>query len=115
MLSADKKTAMKKEINGSAIMSEKAKISVDDLINVELTISDYDRIDTTNDKTGEPSHFYAVAVKEYPDSFFLSGSALTKIIDSAETDDEDIRGEKIKHLAKVRTKSGQTFTPVNLL
>ena len=115
MLSAESKKKLQTSMNGSTIMAVGTKVSTEDLIGKELTIEDFDRIDTTNERTKEPEHFYAVKVKELPNNYFLSGSALTGLIDGAENSGEDIRGERIKHLEKVRTKGGNTFTPVMLL
>lgn len=115
MLSANAKAAIQKETNGSKIMSDNVKISIDDIVNKEITITDYERIDTTNERTNEPEHFFVISSVDLPGSYFSAGSALCKIIDAAEAQGEDIRGEKIMLLSKIRTKSGQTFTPVKLL
>ena len=115
MLSASAKEAIMKEATGSKIMSDNVKTSIDDIINKEITITDYERIDTTNKRTNEPEHFFVISSVDLPGSYFSAGSALCKIIDSAEAKGEDIRGEKIMLLSKVVTKSGQTFTPVKLL
>lgn len=115
MLSEATKKTLKTAANGSEIMASGTKVSTEDLIGKDLTIEDYDRIDTVNERTKEPEHFYAVRAAELPDNYFLSGSALTSLIDGAENSGEDIRGEKIRHQEKVRTKSGNTFTPVMLL
>lgn len=109
MLSKEKKQKMLEEQGGSKIMASNVKVLAKDLINMELTIEDYDRIESDDD------HYYAVTAVEIPGSYFFSGSALNKLIDSAEADNEDIRGEKIMILPEVRTKSGKSFTPVNLL
>lgn len=109
MLSAAKKQKMLADQGGSKLMRNNVKVLAKDLINMELTIEDYDRIDSEDD------HYYVVTVAEVPGSYFFSGSALNKLIDSAEADGEDIRGEKIMMLPEVRTKTGKSFTPVNLL
>lgn len=115
MLSKEKKSAIQRMTSGSPLMAENVKISIDDLINKEIEITDYDRIDTTNERTGEPEHFFVIVSKDLPGSYFMGGSAITKLIDAAEADGEDIRGEIIKIMPKVRTKSGQTYTPVVLV
>lgn len=109
MLSKEKKQKMMDEQGGSKLMTSNVKVLAKDLINMELTIEDYDRIDSDDD------HYYVVTAVEIPGSYFFSGSALNKLIDSAEEDNEDIRGEKIMILPEVRTKSGKNFTPVKLL
>lgn len=109
MLSQEKKQKMRAEQGGSKIMRNNVKVKAKELINMELTIEDYDRIDSEDD------HYYAMTVAEVPGSYFFSGSALNKLIDSAEADGEDIRGEKIMMLPEVRTKAGKSFIPVNLL
>lgn len=109
MLSKEKKQKMLDEQGGSKLMTSNVKVMAKDLINMELTIEDYDRIDSDDD------HYYVVTAAEIPGSYFFSGSALNKLIDSAEADNEDIRGEKIMILPEVRTKTGKSFTPVKLL
>lgn len=115
MLSANAKATIQKEANGSKIMSDNVKVSIDDIVNKEITITDYERIDTTNEKTGEPEHFFVIASADLPGSYFSAGSGLCRIIDAAEAQGEDIRGERIMMLSKIRTKTGQTYTPVKLL
>ena len=109
MLSPEKKNKMLAEQGGSKLMLNNVKVLAKDLINMELTIEDFERIDSDDD------HYYVVTVAEVPGSYFFSGSALNKLIDSAEADGEDIRGEKIMILPEVRTKTGKSFTPVKLL
>lgn len=108
MLSAESRNAIIKEQGGSEIMNTRIKVDIDSLANLELTIAAYDKLGS------EPDHYYAVTFEEQPESFILSGSALTKLIDSA-PDGEDLIGERIKVLPKIKTKNGRTFTPVNLI
>jgi hypothetical protein len=118
MLSREKKEAMQKAQAGSKIMADNVKVSTDDLVGKVLTISDYDKIgaDGVDETTGEETHHYfAVTFEELPGNYVLSGSALTKLIDSAEEDNEDIRGEKIRVDKKTKIKNGRYYTPVVLL
>lgn len=108
MLSAESRNSIIKAQGGSEIMNTRVKVEIDSLANLELTISGYDKIGS------EPDHYYAVTFEEQPETFVLSGSALTKLIDSA-PDGEDLIGNKIKILPKIKTKTGRQFTPVNLI
>lgn len=112
MLSKEKKAALQKAQGGSAIMAQNVKVAVEDIIDRDLTIEDYDKIGTD---TEEKHHYFAVTFVELPGNFVLSGSALTKLIDGAEADGEDIRGEKVRFGAKQRLDNGRTFVPCTLL
>ena len=108
MLSAKSRNSIIKQQGGSEIMNTRVKVEIDSLANLELTISGYDKIGS------DDGHYYAVTFEEQPETFVLSGTALTKLIDSA-PEGEDLIGNKIKILPKIKTKTGRTFTPVNLI
>lgn len=108
MLSAESVTKIKKEQGGSEIMNTHVKVEVKSLINKDLTITGYDKLGT------DEEHYYAVTFAETPESFILSGSALTKLIDSA-PEGEDLIGNVIRILPEIKTKTGRTYIPVNLI
>lgn len=112
MLSADKKKQYQEQQGGSKIMAQGVKIQSEDLTDKELTIQDYDKVGSDN---GEKHHYFAVAFEELPGNYLLSGSALTKLIDWAESQNEDIRGEKVRFGAKQKLEGGKTYVPVTLL
>lgn len=115
-LSMEKKQAILDGQAGSKLMVDAVKIPFEELQGRELTVEDYDRLGT--DKPDENKHhFYAVTFAELPGSYTLSGSALTKLIDTCENPEtgEDIRGEKIRIDKRIKLEGGRTFTPVVLI
>ena len=114
MLSADKKKEYQEQQGGSKIMDQGVKIQSEDLTDKELTIQDFDKIGSDNEEEGT-HHYFAVSFEELPGNYLLSGSALTKLIDWAEDQGEDIRGEKVRFGAKQKLKNGRTYVPVVLL
>lgn len=129
MLSKEKRAKLQAAQGGSKIMSSRVKVQSSELIGMELTIEDYDRIGSDADEVPEDGeketeegekakakhHYYAVAFVEIPDNYVFSGSALTKLIDGAEADGEDIRGERVRYDKPIRLDGGRSFTPVILL
>lgn len=117
MLSNEAKKAYQEENGSSKIMAQGVKIQSEDLVDHEVTIQDYDQIssDYVDDDGREHHHYFAVTFEELPGNYLLSGSALTKLIDWAEGQGEDVRGEKVRFGAKQKLKNGRTFVPVTLL
>lgn len=113
-LSKEKKQAIMDNQKGSKIMSDNAKIQMDELEGRELTITDYDKVGS--DAEGK-HHYFAVKFEELPGFYVLSGSALTKIIDDGDDPESgsDLRGEKVRVDKKVKLDGGRTYTPVILL
>lgn len=109
MLSATMKKKIQDDAKGSKIVRENNKVSLDLLAETDVTIADYDRLVSGEDV------FYAVTTEENPGQYFYSGKALTDLIEECANAGEDIRGERIHIGAKVRLKSGKTFTPVTLI
>ena len=109
MLNATFKKNVQEELQGSHIVNENTKISVDMLADTDVTIEDFDAL------TSDGDTFYAVTTVENPGQYFFSGKALTDLINACVEAGEDIRGERIHIGVKTRTKSGRTFTPVTLL
>ena len=109
MLSHDFKENLKKCFEGSRIVRENTKISIDMFADTVVKIKDFEALTIDGDT------FYAVTTEDNPGKYFFSGKALTDIINACVEAGEDIRGESIYIGVKTRTKSGRTFTPVTLL
>ena len=109
MISADLKQKIQGGAKGSKIVRENNKISLDLLADTTVTVADYERLTSGEDV------FYAVTVEENPGQYFYSGKALTDILEEVTNAGEDLRGEQIYIGAKVRLKTGKTFTPVSLV
>lgn len=78
------------------------KVQVADLIGQELTIGKYVKV----------QGYYAVYPKEYDGKYFFTGSALTELINEF---GDNVNGLRIKMKDPVRTNSGRTYTPVEVL
>ena len=109
MLSHDFKENLKDSFEGSRIVRENKKISIEMFADTVVTIEDFEELTKDGEK------FYAVTTKDNPGKYFFSGKSLTEIINACVEAGEDIRGESIYIGAKIRTKSGKTFTPVKLM
>lgn len=94
---------LKKEFNG--LFPDREKVDVEQIAGLPITIEDYKEVNSGED------HYYAVAFKEHPESFVLSGTALTKILDK----DFDMHDLVIQFGEKVRTSKGQTYRPVTVI
>ena len=109
MLNQEFKKNLKESFEGSRIVRENTKISIDMYADTVVTIDDFEELTKDGEK------FYAVTTVGNPGKYFFSGKALTDIINACVEAGEDIRGEKIYIGVKTKTKSGRTFTPVILM
>lgn len=117
MLSKDARSKIQEAQGGSKLIGDRVKVSSDELIGKTLTIADYESLgrDYTDEKGKEHHHYYVVLFEELEGNFTLSGSALTSILDMAESMGEDARGEKVLFEKTIRTKEGNNYNPVKLL
>lgn len=103
--------------NGCPLMDGRDKIDAGDHENEVLTITDAFKM------TGDNGAYYCVTVEEIPNGFFLSGGALTAIIEQAEIVaeahgvalSETVDGIKFKFGEKVKTKNNRDFRPVTVV
>lgn len=94
---------IKSEFNG--LFPDREKTEVDNIVGVPVTIEEYKEVNSGED------HYYAVAFKEYPENFILSGTALTKLLDK----DYDMHNLVIQFSEKVRTSKGQSYRPLTVI
>lgn len=102
--------------NGCPLMDGRTKETPDAHINERLTIDDAFHIN------GDNGGYYVVTVREYNEIFFLSGGALTVILDGA-NEVANREGVPIKDVCgglefsfgeKTKTKNGRDFRPVHV-
>lgn len=86
-----------------------SKLKTADLIDQELTISDYVHMN------GKKGAYYIICAEELGKDFFFSPGILTSILDDAGKLGEDARGTKIVLRAKRTSKSGNEYIPVDIL
>lgn len=103
--------------NGCPLMDGRDKIDAGDHVNEVFTIADAFKL------TGDNGAYYCVVVDEIPNGFFLSGGALTSIIEQAEivadahgvSLSETVEGIQFKFGDKVKTKNNRDFRPVTVV
>lgn len=98
-LSAEQLDAIKKAkalLNGCPLMEGKEKADWDELTGETIHIEDYFPIE----------NYYCVNLKEYPKNYFLTGKALTDLIDELE---EYVLILNIEVGEKVKTKNNNTY------
>lgn len=98
--------AMREMCNGLQLAEGREKAETELLTGQDVTIEDYSPL-SDNGKT-----YYAFTVKEYPNTFFFSGSQLSALIDRF---GEGVKGLIIRHEPKVQTKNKRTFTPITVV
>ena len=114
-LSNFRKTAQKMA-NGCPLMDGRNKANTDDYVNEALTLEDAYKL------KGAKGDYYVVIVKEHDDVFFMSGGALTAILDSgdeiARTEgvplNEVVGGLEFSFGEKIKTKNGNDFRPIKV-
>lgn len=111
-------TKRAKEVaNGCPLMDGRNKGEADAFIDVPLTITDAFKL------TGDNGAYYCITVEENSDIFFLTGGALTAVVEQAEivadangvSLSETVAGLRFKFGAKVKTKNNRDFRPVTIL
>ena len=103
--------------NGCPLMDGRNKEDAEKHVDEVLTVSDEFKL------TGDNGAYYCVTVDEIPDGFFLSGGALTSIIEQAEivadahgvSLSETVEGIKFKFGKKIKTKNNRDFRPVTVV
>lgn len=98
--------AMKEMCNGLQLAEGREKGETELLTGQNVTIEDYSPL-SDGDKA-----YYAFTVKEFPSTFFFSGSQLSALIDRF---GDGVRGLVIRHEEKVQTKNKRTFTPITVV
>ena len=73
--------------------------------------------------TGDKGNYFAIWVEEVPELFYLTGSALTSILEDAQSFADDagvsidqiIEGTRFKILQARKTKNGNKFRPIEIV
>lgn len=102
----------------SPIMEGKEKIQTSDVINQEITISDFDLLTDHQDGT----QYVVITMREYPNNFLFGGQVLTELCqDLYEKFGDDVHtmlqqeGLKIRLTSKQSKNSKRPYTAVEVL
>lgn len=107
MVNAKVLAEMKKRFNGCELMQNRNKGDFDAVVGEVLTVEDYQRL------TGEDGNYYAVVFEEDADNFYLSGGALTEMLETWGEDNGCV-GVKVSFGEKVKTKAKRDYRPMTI-
>lgn len=96
---------MQERFNGCPLFIDREKGDLDDLIGKRVVIESYYKLN------GENGDYYAIAFKGYDDKFFLSGGALTDLINEFGSDAKEV---EILIMEKVKTKNRREYRPIRV-
>ena len=96
---------MQERFNGCPLFIDREKGDLDELVDKKVHIESYYKL------TGDNGDYYAIAFKGYDDKFFLSGGALTDIINEF---GDDAKLVEILIMEKIKTKSKREFRPIRV-
>lgn len=96
---------MQERFNGCPLFIDRDKGDLDELIGTKVQIESYYKL------TGENGDYYALAFKGHDDKFYLSGGAITELINDF---GEDAKDCQILIKEKVKTKGKREYRPINI-
>lgn len=97
---------LKAKHNGCPLMEGRTKGNWEEIAGSTVTIRQFYPMGNEDGK------YYCVAVDEYPDKYFYTGSALTEDIDEY---GEFVIGITYEVGQKVKTKGGRTYQPFTII
>ena len=98
-------TRMKERFNGCPLFIDREKGDLDELVGKKVAIESYYKL------TGENGDYYALSFKGYEEKFYLSGGALTDLINEF---GDDAKEAEILIMEKVKTKNRREFRPIRI-
>ncbi len=96
---------MQEDFNGCPLFIDREKGDLDNLIGQKVVIESFYEL------TGENGKYYAVAFVGDEDNFYLSGGALTTLIEKYGDDAKEV---EILIMEKIKTKSRRDFRPIRV-
>lgn len=96
---------MQERFNGCPLFVDRDKGDLDELIGKKVRIESYYKL------TGDNGDYYALAFKGIDDKFYLSGGALTDLINEF---GDDAKMVEILIMEKVKTKSKREYRPIRV-
>lgn len=96
---------MKEQFNGCPLFIDREKGDLDELVGKKVVIESYYKL------TGENGDYYALAFKGFDDKFYLSGGALTELINGY---GDEAKCVEILIKEKIKTKSKREYRPINI-
>lgn len=96
---------MQERFNGCPLFIDRDKGDLDELVGKKVKIESYYKL------TGDNGDYYAIAFKGFDDKFYLSGGALTELINDFGDDSKEVT---ILIKEKIKTKSKREYRPINI-
>lgn len=96
---------MQEDFNGCPLFIDREKGDLDNLVGQKVRIESYYEL------TGENGKYYAIAFVGHDDEFYLSGGALTTLIEKYGDDAKEV---DILIQEKVKTKNRRDFRPIKV-
>lgn len=96
---------MQERFNGCPLFIDREKGDLDELVGKKVVIESYYKL------TGENGDYYALSFKGYEEKFYLSGGALTDLINEFGDDAKEV---EILIMEKVKTKNRREFRPIRV-
>lgn len=106
ILTDDILRSMQEDFNGCPLFIDREKGDLDDLVGQELVVESYYEL------TGEDGVYYAIAFEGFEETFFLSGGALTALINKY---GDAVKEVKLLIQEKVKTKKNRDYRPIRVL
>ena len=101
---------LKKEFNGCPLFDGREKGDIELHVNKPCTITDYFRLQESSG-----SYYYAFTIEQDKERTFLSGGAITKLIDKCVENGYDAVGVTFVPKEKIKTASKRDYRPIEVL
>ena len=101
---------LKKEFNGCPLFEGREKGDIEIHVNKPCTITDYFKM-----KESSGSYYYAFTIEQDKEHTFLSGGAITKLIDKCIDNEFDPVGITFVPKEKIKTTSKRDYRPIEVL
>ena len=101
---------LKKEFNGCPLFEGREKGDIEMHVNKPCTIADYFKM-----KEASGSYYYAFIIEQDNEHTFLSGGAITKLIDACEENGFEAIGITFVPKEMIKTSSKRDYRPIEVL
>lgn len=105
MISKERLAEMKGRFNGCPLFEGRTKGEWDTLVNKSVKIEEYYKL------TGDKGDYYAVTLEGDAEHFYLSGGAVTSLIDEFGADAKEV---SFTVGAKTKTKNKNDYRPITI-
>lgn len=101
---------LKKEFNGCPLFEGREKGDIEIHVDKPCTITDYFKLQESSG-----SYYYAFTIEQDNEHTFLSGGAITRLIDECVDNDFDPIGVTFVPKEKIKTASKRDYRPIEVL